>query len=181
MKKMSLLFVLAVIAITIFNFCVADKSQMDLNLYAKSTAIAKVDTVGDMFSITLAPISNKCITAFGIDSLIFDSNSFQYIPDSTKKYGLFSHEVINYFPPNRLAIGFNNGSPICGLNGSKKIFTLYFKTLTTDEVNIKNFMATSIEVWLNGVSIPYKKESAKLSVIFKSMQLFWLNWITRSY
>jgi hypothetical protein len=182
MKTLSIVLLIAIIGITIFNFC-SDTQSVDLNMVTKTIQAAAVDTVGEMFSIALAPISNKCITAIGADSFMFDPGAFEYLSDSTKKYGLFFVETVTFFAPNRIAFGFanqTNGAQVCNWNGSKEIFRLYFKVREGANENVKDFFCNAVQIENNGAIVPYKKESAKLSVIFRSMQLFWLNWIVKS-
>jgi len=183
MKRLTLfLFISAIFGMTIFNFCISEKdNSVDLNMVTQTivSQAAKVDTVGAMFSIALAPISNKCITAIGADSFMFDNNAFEFLLDSTKKYGLFWIEVVNFFPPNRIAFGFNNTAQVCEWNGSKEIFRLYFKTRETADENVKEFLCNGVQIENNSVIVPYKKESTKLSVIIKKAQTFFFNWIIR--
>jgi len=179
MKKLTYFLLFVGLGITIFNFCSEEKS-VDLNMVTKTVqAQAAIDTVGEMFSIALAPISNKCITAIGADSFMFDSEAFEFLQGLTEKNGFFGHEVINFFPPNRIAFGFNKEIQVCEWNGSKEIFRLYFRTRETANENIKEFYCGGVQIENAGTIVPFKKESTKLSVMIKKAQTFFFNWIVR--
>ena len=178
MKKIvPFLFVGAIIVLTVFNFCQDEKVNM--SMYAQNLpAGVKIDTVNAIFSITFAPRYPGCITAIGAD-IIFDETTFEYLPDSTKKYGVFQHEVINFFAPNRIAFGFNSSENVCGFTKDKPIFTIAFKL--KDEVDgvLKYFELQNVDIQRSGKQIKFRQETAKLPIF--AIQFFLIEWIVRSY
>ena len=181
MKKiMTVVGLFAIFAIISSNMCQNEKASV--NLYAQNLpgGSVKIDTVSNIFSITFAPSYPGCITAIGADSLMFDNTVFQYLPDSTKTYGVFSHPVINYFPPNRIAFGFNNGTiPICNFS-KKPIFTIAFKVIgNIDSPILKYFQMSGISIKNGDNDIAFRKETARLPIWV--MVYFSFNWIIKSY
>lgn len=176
-KAMPVLFVSAIVILTIFNFCQDEKANV--NLYAQNIpAGVKIDTVNSIFSVTFAPQFRGCITAIGAD-LIFDETAFEYLPDSTKKYGVFSHEVINFFEPNRISFGFNSSVDVCSFSKDKPIFTIAFKVKDEIDGVLKYFELQNVDIQRNGKQIKFRQETATLPVF--AMQFFSFNWIIEVY
>lgn len=178
-KAMSTVVLGAIVLLMIFNFCQEEK--VSTILYAQNLqAGVKIDTVNSIFSVTFAPKSPVCISSIAAN-LYFDEAVFEYLPDSTKVYGLFVTEAVKFWEPNRISFGFASNSDICGFDGTKKIFTIAFKVKDfSGEPILKYFELKDIEIYREGTKIVrYREDTTKLPVF--AMQLFLFNWIIRSY
>jgi len=177
-KVMPILFVSAVVILTIFNFCQDEK--VGLNMYAQNLPAVKIDTVNSIFSVTFAPKSPVCISSVAAN-LYFDETAFEYLPDSMEVYKTFETEAVKFWTPNRVSFGFASNTNVCGFNGAKKVFTIAFKVKDTlTEPVLKYFELQDVEIYKDGTKIvPHRKDTAKLPIWVT--QLFMFNWIIRSY
>lgn len=168
------------ILITIIITILCQMNATNLNLYAQNLpGIAKIDTVNNIFSITFAPVAPICISSVTAN-LIFDENSFEYLPDSMRVYGTFQTEAVRFWTPNRIAFGFASNVNVCGFDGTKKIFTIAFKVKDINEPMLKFFELKDIEIYRDGNKIvPYRKDTVRLLVMI--VKLFWFNWIIKNY
>ena len=177
-KVMPVIFVSAIIILTIFNFCQDEKVGM--NMYAQNIPIVNIDTVNSIFSVTFAPKSPVCISSVAAN-LFFDETAFEYLADSMKVYGTFATEAVNFWTPNRISFGFASNVNVCGFDGTKKVFTIAFKVKDTlTEPILKNFELKDIEIYRDGTKIVrHRADTAKLPIWIE--QLFMFNWIIKKY
>jgi len=168
------IFLIAIIILTIFNFC--QEEQASLNLFAQNAGQVKIDTVSNMFSVTFAPKYAGCVTALAAN-MYFDQNMFDVIEDSTKTYGVFATEAVRFWSPNRIAFAFASNNDVCKLDNTK-LFTVLFQVKeTVSDPVLTYFELQDVEIERDGKQIKYRAENLQLF----AMQVFLFNWIIKNY